>query len=154
MRHAFLLSSRVHTRRAPFGVVFSDPQIATVGKRYSDLTLGSFVIGEVSFEGQGRSRVMLKNRELLHVYAKIKSGRLLGAQMFGPGAEHLGHLPAWVIQLGLTFEQILALPFYHPVAEEELRTALRDAAVKRALAIEDTLQYCLLKLVRPEPVEG
>ena len=119
------------SRRVPFAVVFSEPQIASIGKRFGDLNPGSYVIGEVSFEGQGRSRVMLKNRGLLHVYADIESGRLLGAEMFGPDAEHIGHLLAWVVQLGLTVEQILALPFYHPVVEEGLRTALRDAHAKR-----------------------
>ena len=122
-------------RRMPFAVVFSDPQIATVGQRITDINPGHFVVGEVSFEGQGRSRVMLKNRGLLHVYVDIESGRLLGAEMFGPDAEHIGHLLAWVVQLGLTVEQILALPFYHPVVEEGLRTALRDAEVKRSASI-------------------
>ena len=125
------------TRRAPFAVVFTDPQIATIGKRMSDLKPHSFVIGEVSFENQGRSRVMLKNRGLLHVYADIETGLLLGAEMFGPDAEHNGHLLAWVAQLGLTVEEILALPFYHPVVEEGLRTALRDAQTKRRAAVAD-----------------
>jgi dihydrolipoamide dehydrogenase len=121
-------------RRAPLGVVFTDPQIATIGQRFTQLTPGRFVVGEVSFEDQGRSRVMLKNRGLLHVYADIESGLLLGAEMIGPDAEHIGHLLAWVLQLGLTVEQILALPFYHPVVEEGLRTALRDTHAKRIAA--------------------
>ena len=52
-------------RRAPIGVVFSDPQLAVVGARFADLKPGSFVTGEVSFEDQGRSRVMLRNRGVL-----------------------------------------------------------------------------------------
>ena len=47
--------------------------------------------------------------------------------MIGPDAEHIGHLLAWSIQAELTVEQALAMPFYHPVVEEGLRTALRDA---------------------------
>jgi dihydrolipoamide dehydrogenase len=46
--------------------------------------------------------------------------------MVGPDAEHIGHLLAWSLQAGLTVEQMLAMPFYHPVVEEGLRTALRD----------------------------
>jgi dihydrolipoamide dehydrogenase len=90
------------------------------------------VIGEVSFEDQGRSRVMRKNRGALRVYAERSTGRLLGAEMAGPRAEHMAHLLAWTHQGGLTIEQMLAMPFYHPVIEEGLRTALRDAAAKRA----------------------
>lgn len=118
------------TRRAPIAVVFSDPQIAMVGKRFADLTQGSFVTGEVSFEDQGRSRVMLRNRGLMHVYADRASGRFLGAEWTGPRAENIAHLLAWAYQQGLTIAQMLAMPFYHPVVEEGLRTALRDAEAK------------------------
>jgi dihydrolipoamide dehydrogenase len=119
-------------RRAPIGVVFSDPQIAMVGQRYAELAPDSFVTGEVSFEDQGRSRVMLKNKGLMHVYADKASGRFLGAEWLGPRAENIAHLLAWSHQQGLTIEQMLAMPFYHPVVEEGLRTALRDAAAKLA----------------------
>ncbi|MGY8526970.1 dihydrolipoyl dehydrogenase [Paracidovorax citrulli] len=119
-------------RRAPLGIVFSDPQIAMVGQRYADLEPGSFVTGEVSFEDQGRSRVMLKNRGLMHVYADKASGRFLGAEWTGPRAENIAHLLAWAYQQGLTIQAMLAMPFYHPVVEEGLRTALRDAQAKLA----------------------
>ncbi|MEN7528321.1 dihydrolipoyl dehydrogenase [Cupriavidus sp. DL-D2] len=118
------------TRRAPIAVVFSDPQIAMVGKRFADLTPGSFVTGEVSFEDQGRSRVMLKNKGLMHVYADRATGRFLGAEWLGPRAENIAHLLAWAYQQDLTIAQMLAMPFYHPVVEEGLRTALRDAEAK------------------------
>ena len=114
-------------RRAPLGVVFSDPQLAVVGERHANLAPGTFVTGIVSFEDQGRSRVMLRNKGLLHVYADIASGRLLGAEAMGPDVEHLAHLLAWAIQSGMTVERALEMPFYHPVVEEGLRTALRDA---------------------------
>lgn len=117
-------------RRTPLAVVFSDPQLAVVGLRYADLPSGTFVTGKVSFEDQGRSRVMLRNTGLLHVYADIASGRLVGAEMIGPDVEHLGHLVAWSIQAEFTVERALAMPFYHPVVEEGLRTALRDAESK------------------------
>ncbi|MBV8272396.1 MAG: dihydrolipoyl dehydrogenase [Cupriavidus sp.] len=114
-------------RRATIAVVFSDPQIAMVGKRFADLKPGSFVTGEVSFEDQGRSRVMLKNRGLMHVYADRVTGRFLGAEWLGPRAENIAHLLAWSYQQGLTIGEMLAMPYYHPVVEEGLRTALRDA---------------------------
>ena len=118
---------QVGFRRSALGIVFSDPQIAMVGSRYSDLEGVDAAVGEVSFADQGRSRVMLKNRGLLRVYADRDDGRFLGAEMFGPRAEHLGHLLAWAHQARMTVEQMLEMPFYHPVVEEGLRTALRDA---------------------------
>jgi dihydrolipoamide dehydrogenase len=36
----------------------------------------------------------------------------------------------------LTIAQMLEMPFYHPVVEEGLRTALRDALAKLKLAAE------------------
>jgi dihydrolipoamide dehydrogenase len=117
-------------RRSPLAIVFTQPQLATVGSRFADLVPGTFVTGAASFEDQGRSRVMLRNRGLLHVYADSTSGRLLGAELSGPDAEHLAHLIAWAHQLKLTVQEVLALPFYHPVVEEGLRTALRDAQAR------------------------
>lgn len=118
------------SRRTPIGIVFSDPQIAMVGATYASLIEQSgcdFATGEVSFEDQGRARVMAINKGLLRVYAEHCTGRFLGAEMFGPSAEHIGHLLAWAIQTGMTVDQILQMPFYHPVLEEAVRTAFRNA---------------------------
>lgn len=117
-------------RRAHLSIVFTDPQMAISGARCSDLKDGLFVTGQVSFEDQGRSRVILKNRGILRVYAEYGSGRFLGAEMFAPSAEHIGHLLSWAIQKNMTVPQMLEMPFYHPVIEEGLRTALRDVNQK------------------------
>jgi dihydrolipoamide dehydrogenase len=118
---------RVRPRRAPLSIVFTDPQIMMTGATYHDLAAGgaAFAVGQVSFEGQGRSRVIGKNKGILRVYGEQGSGRFLGAEMFGPAAEHIGHLLAWSVQHNLTVQQMLDSPFYHPVIEEGVRTALR-----------------------------
>jgi len=121
-------------RRALLSVVFSDPQIAIVGGGLARIRETPHVTGEVSFANQGRARVMLRNQGLLHVYAESGTGRFLGAEMLGPDAEHIGHLLAWALQMNLTVAQMLEMPFYHPVVEEGLRTALRDAQAKLRLA--------------------
>jgi dihydrolipoamide dehydrogenase len=124
---------RVRPRRAPLAVVFSDPQIMIAGRSHRDLVDAkvAFETGAVSFEDQGRSRVMRVNHGRLHVYGERASGRFLGAEMIGPAAEHLGHLLAWSAQRGDTVQAMLDSPFYHPVIEEGLRSALRD--MQRAL---------------------
>ena len=53
-----------------------------------------------------------------------------GAEMAGPRMEHIAHLLAWAHQRRLTVSEMLDMPFYHPVIEEGLRTALRDANAK------------------------
>jgi dihydrolipoamide dehydrogenase len=116
-------------RRMPLALVFTEPQLAFVGVNLEQLALhykDRFAVGEASFEDQGRSRVMLCNKGLLKVYAEHGTGLFLGAEMFGPAAEHIGHLLAWAAQQHMTVSDMLGMPFYHPVMEEGLRTALRD----------------------------
>ncbi len=81
-----------------------------VGSTWQELKHRQIVTGRVSFENQGRSRVMLKNKGLLHVYADANTGRFLGAEMIGPSAEHLAHLLAWSHQSGHTIDDMLAMP--------------------------------------------
>ena len=122
-------------RRAGLGVMFTDPQIAIIGGGYRAIQHRPHVVGEVSFVDQGRSRVMLRNQGLLHIYAEIGTGRFLGAEMLGPDAEHIGHLLAWALQMECTIATMLEMPFYHPVVEEGLRTALRDTQAKLEAAL-------------------
>lgn len=121
-------------RRSTIGVVFTSPQIGFVGLKYAQVAAqyqaDEFVIGEVSFKNQGRSRVMLVNKGYMRLYAEKATGRFIGAEIVGPAAEHLAHLLAWAHQMKMTVPQMLDMPFYHPVIEEGLRTALRDADAK------------------------
>ncbi len=116
-------------RHVPFAVMFSSPQIAMIGPRVGRMSAAeckNYAVGTSSFENQGRSKVIGKNRGILKVYAERDGGRFVGAEMFGPAAEHIGHLLAWAAQQRMTVAAMLAMPFYHPVIEEGVRTALRD----------------------------
>lgn len=119
-----------YKRRTPLAVVFTDPQIAVAGQRYASIKDDDIVVGSVSFDDQGRARVIRQNRGQLNIYARCGDGQVLGAEMIAPAAEHLGHLVAWAIQSGMTAAQMLDMPFYHPVLEEGLRTALRHAVAQ------------------------
>ena len=132
-------------RRTPLAIVFCDPQVAMVGKRLSDLDSAHTVTGTVRFTNQGRARAAQRNRGALHVYADRATGRLPGAEMCAPAAGHLAHLLALAVQQKLTVHDLLGMPFYHPVLEEGLRTALRDAArqlADAANAPESDLASC------------
>ncbi|WP_318456245.1 dihydrolipoyl dehydrogenase [Photobacterium leiognathi] len=138
---------RAGLRRTKISAVFTDPQIAMVGETYKEITTrlgtcGCFETGTVSFENQGRSRVMLRNKGMLHVYGEQGTGRFLGAEMIGPDAEHLAHLLAWAHQNKMTVAEMLDMPFYHPVIEEGVRTALRDLNAKLRLG-PDMIKHCL-----------
>jgi len=120
---------QTHRRRTPLGIVFTDPNIATVGASFAELSEGAFATGAVDFADQGRARVLRQNSGLLRIYGERATGRLLGAEMVAPRGEHLAHLLAWAVQAGMDVATALAMPFYHPVIEEGLRTALRDLSV-------------------------
>jgi len=115
-------------RRAPLRIAFSEPNLAVAGRSFAELKDKQPVVGEVRFDGQGRSLVMGKNAGILRIYGEPETGKLLGAEMIAPSGEHLAHLLAWSIQQNLTVFDVLRMPFYHPVVEEGLRTAIRDLA--------------------------
>lgn len=116
------------SRRTPLSVAFCDPEIASVGQRAKDLDPETTLIGEASFADQGRARTMQENRGLIRLYAARRGGRLVGAEMAVPAAEHMAHLLALAVGQELTVHDLLRMPFYHPTLEEGLRTALRALA--------------------------
>ncbi|MGH6636625.1 MAG: dihydrolipoyl dehydrogenase [Gammaproteobacteria bacterium] len=111
-------------RRTPLGIVFTDPQLAVVGTGFPDLDDG-VAIGSIDYRDQGRARVIGKNAGLIRIYARRETGTLIGAEMVAPRVEHMAHLLAWAVQRELTAADVLDLPFYHPVLEEGIRSAIR-----------------------------
>ncbi len=129
-------------RRTPLSIVFTEPNAATVGRRYKDLKAGESVTGTVDFSRQGRARAAQRNEGRLSIYAQHDTGRLLGAEMCAPGGEHIAHLLALAIDRELTVHDVLRMPFYHPVLEEGLRTALRGAASQLPKGSDSDLSAC------------
>jgi dihydrolipoamide dehydrogenase len=115
-----------HKRRVPMGVVFTDPQMATVGQTWSLHDCDTNRVGEIDYARQGRARVMDRNKGWVRIYGESGSGLITGAEMIGPDVEHTAHLLAWAVQKRMTVSEALDMPFYHPVVEEGIRTALQD----------------------------
>ena len=135
-------------RRVPLSIIFTDPNIAMVGKSFHELQQTDFIIGECDFSNQGRSRIMFKNKGILRIYASRSDGIVLGAEMIAPGGEHIAHLLAWSIQQKMTVIDILKMPFYHPVIEEGLRTALHELAKQ----ISNKPKTCGLAMCDSQPM--
>ena len=127
-------------RRTPLTIVFSEPNIATVGRSWSELEHDAVAIGEVKIGLVGRALIMGKNRGILRLYANTSDGRILGATLVMPKGENIAHLLGWAIEQDLTVWDLLKMPFYHPTIEEALQAALYDLARK-------------LEWSSPEPVE-
>ncbi|MDT8387552.1 MAG: FAD-dependent oxidoreductase, partial [Thiogranum sp.] len=128
---------RAFRRKTPLYITFSDPNIVLVGKRFSDLDSDSTLIGSVDFGMLGRALIMGRNTGILRLYADKATGLLRGAAMVAPHGEHLGHLLNWCIEQGLTVQQMLRMPFYHPVLEEAIQPVLRDLVTQANLATGD-----------------
>lgn len=118
---------RPAARRTPLGIVFTDPDICSVGVPFDQLDPKSIVVGTAEGSGNGRSRILHAESNLVRVYARRDDGLLLGASMLAEHGEHLAHQLAWAVQRGETVRSLLEMPFYHPVVEEMLQSALKDA---------------------------
>lgn len=114
-----------HVRRTELAIAFTHPQMAIVGRSHAQLP-PNHATGEVSFANQGRARVQATNAGLVRLYADCADCTLIGAEMLGPQVEHMAHLLAWAVQCKMTVQDLLSMPFYHPVVEEGLRTGLRS----------------------------
>lgn len=115
-------------RKVLLAIAFSNPDVVTVGARFEELDPERVLIGSAAGEANGRARILGAESSLLRVYADAQDGRLLGAAIMAVGGEHLGHLLAWAIQRGETAHSLLELPYYHPVLEEIVQSAIQDIA--------------------------
>ncbi len=114
-------------RRVPLQITFTDPNSCSVGKRYNELEPDSFVIAEGDFRLQGRAHIMDIYKGKLHVYIDKKTRKIVGAELVAPGGEHIAHLIGSFIAAGLTIDEAVRLPYYHPTLEEALAKALGEA---------------------------
>jgi len=117
-------------RKVEIGIAFSDPDVVSVGARLDQLDPQAIAVGSAGGDSNGRAKILGSEESLLRLYADARDGKLLGAAMVATGGEHLAHLLAWAIQRGETAQSLLQLPFYHPVVEEMLQTALKEIAQK------------------------
>lgn len=118
-------------RTTALAIVFSSPQIATLGQTLEMAkAAGPCVVATFDFAEQARARVQAKAEGAIQAWADAKTGKLLGAEMLGPDAEHLAHLLAWAIEQQQSVNDLLAMPYYHPVLEEGLRSLLRSLKAK------------------------
>lgn len=116
------------TRRTSLGIVFSDPDICSVGMPFDETDPKSTVVGTAEGSSNGRSRILHAESSLLRIYARRDDGLLLGASLLAVHGEHLAHQLAWAVQRGETVHSLLELPYYHPTVEEMMQSALKDAA--------------------------
>lgn len=113
-------------RKTSLAIAFTQPDIISVGASFSDLDEDAILIGTAYSTNDGRSRILSSVPGVLRIYADKKTGKLLGAAMVGTRAEHIAQFLALAISQEMTVHELLAVPYYHPVVEEMIQSAVQD----------------------------
>ena len=113
-------------------VVFTDPQLATVGVLERDLEEKGvkFLSASYPFNDHGKSMLMEANYGYVKVLAEPKRGRILGAEIVGKDAGELIHCFSTALALRAIVHDMLRAPWYHPTLAEIITYPLEEIAEK------------------------
>ena len=113
-------------------VVFTDPQLATIGRLEGELEEKGvpFVTASYPFNDHGKSILMDANYGYVKVIADPKRGRILGAEIVGKDAGELIHLFSGPLAMKATVFDLLRAPWYHPTLAEIVTYPLEEIAEK------------------------
>jgi pyruvate/2-oxoglutarate dehydrogenase complex dihydrolipoamide dehydrogenase (E3) component len=114
------------------GVVFTDPQVASIGWRERDVAAKriKYVAASYPFNDHGKSILMNANYGYAKVVAAARSGRILGAEIVGRDAGELIHCFSTPLAMGATVHDMLRAPWYHPTLSEIVTYPLEEIAGK------------------------
>lgn len=112
------------------GVVFTDPQLATVGKTESQLKAENipYLAESYPFDDHGKSILMEAKYGYVKVFADPIKGRILGAEIVGKDAGELIHCFSTPLAMRATVFDMLRAPWYHPTLAEIITYPLEDIA--------------------------
>ncbi len=113
-------------------VVFTDPQLATVGRLERDLREAGVphLVASYPFDDHGKSILMEAKHGYVKVIAEPRRGRLLGAEIVGRDAGELIHCLAVGLAGRATVFDLLRAPWYHPTLAEIITYPLEELAEK------------------------
>ena len=113
-------------------VVFTDPQLATIGLLESKLAERDvpFLAASYPFNDHGKSILMDANYGYVKVIAEPRRGRILGAEIVGRDAGELIHAFSGPLAMRATVFDLLRAPWYHPTLAEIITYPLEEIAEK------------------------
>ncbi len=113
-------------------VVFTDPQLATIGALERDLDEHGveYLSAAYPFNDHGKSILMEANYGYVKVLAEPKRGRILGAEIVGKDAGELIHCFSGPLAMRATVRDLLRAPWYHPTLAEIITHPLEEIAEK------------------------
>ena len=111
-------------------VVFTDPQLATIGRLERDLDAHGvkYLVASYPFNDHGKSILMDANYGYVKVIAEPHRGRILGAEIVGKDAGELIHAFTGPLAMRATVFDLLRAPWYHPTLAEIITYPLEAMA--------------------------
>jgi pyruvate/2-oxoglutarate dehydrogenase complex dihydrolipoamide dehydrogenase (E3) component len=127
-RHALGLPVQPMDYSTLLQVVFTDPQLATVGRSQAQLREAGVepLVASYPFDDHGKSILMEAKYGHVKVLAEPGTGRLLGAEIVGRDAGEMIHVFAVALATGSTAADMLKTPWYHPTLTEIVSYPLED----------------------------
>ncbi len=100
--------------------VFSDPEVAVVGRSEAELRAGGvpFRAAAYPFNDHGKSLCMGETDGFVKLIAAVDGGEILGGACVGPHAAELIHEIVVAMRFRATAAQLAATPHYHPTLSE------------------------------------
>ena len=102
------------------GVVFTDPQVASVGLLPKELDKRGikYLSADYPFDDHGKSILMEAKHGYVAVHAEKESGVILGAECVGKDAGELIHTLSIAVSLKASVHQLAQADWYHPTLAE------------------------------------
>ena len=107
------------------GVVYTHPEIASVGKTEDELAASgvSYRKGKFPFQANGRARALADTEGFVKILAADATDRILGVHIIGPRAGDLIAEAAVAIEFGASSEDIARSSHAHPTLAEVVKEA-------------------------------
>jgi pyruvate/2-oxoglutarate dehydrogenase complex dihydrolipoamide dehydrogenase (E3) component len=106
--------------RLKLSVVFSDPEVAVVGRGEAELREAgvAFRAASYPFSDHGKSLCMGETDGFVKLIAAADGGEILGGACVGPHAAELIHEIVVAMRFRATARQLAETPHYHPTLSE------------------------------------
>ena len=118
------------------GVVYTSPEVATVGKSEEDLKAAgiAYNVGKFPFTANGRARANRTTDGFVKVLADASTDKVLGVHIVGAGAGEMIHEAVVLMEFGGSAEDLARSTHAHPTMSEAVKEAAL-AVDKRAIHI-------------------
>jgi dihydrolipoyl dehydrogenase len=106
-------------------VVYTNPEIASVGKTEDDLKAEGidYKVGKFPFTANGRAKAMLATQGFVKILADVQTDRVLGGSIVGKNAGEMIHEIVVLMEFSGAAEDLARTTHAHPTLSEAVREA-------------------------------